>query len=112
MITPNILRLGNEEKVLLEAHDYGGNLAVTVSVYDFPAKKQRMFSETIALIRETDHMGTVNINVCAPAGAPPTCLSLLPVLSSSHFGAPPLSENSPSISFFYPEPLALSPSPK
>uniref|UniRef100_A0A667ILG0 Complement C3 n=1 Tax=Lynx canadensis TaxID=61383 RepID=A0A667ILG0_LYNCA len=65
MITPNILQLGNEEKVLLEAHDYGGNLAVTVNVYDFPAKKQRMFSETIALIRETDHMGTVNINIPA-----------------------------------------------
>ncbi|VFV37958.1 complement c3-like, partial [Lynx pardinus] len=48
-----------------EAHDYGGNLAVTVNVYDFPAKKQRMFSETIALIRETDHMGTVNINIPA-----------------------------------------------
>ncbi|XP_044900676.1 complement C3-like [Felis catus] len=65
MITPNILQLGSEEKVLLEAHDYVGNLAVTVSVYDFPAKKQRMFSETIALIRETDHMGTVNINIPA-----------------------------------------------
>uniref|UniRef100_A0A673VAA9 Complement C3 n=1 Tax=Suricata suricatta TaxID=37032 RepID=A0A673VAA9_SURSU len=63
MITPNVLRLENEEKVLLQAHDYSGNIAVTVSVFDFPAKRHRMFGETIALIKENDHMSTVSIKI-------------------------------------------------
>ncbi|XP_029772341.1 complement C3-like [Suricata suricatta] len=65
MITPNVLRLENEEKVLLEAHDYSGNIRVTVSVYDFPAKRQMMFSGNTALTKDNNHMSTVSIKVPA-----------------------------------------------
>ncbi|XP_078299622.1 complement C3-like isoform X2 [Panthera onca] len=65
MITPNILRLENEEKVLLEAHDYGGNLAVTVSVYDFPDRKLSLSSGNTDLTKDNDHMSTVNIKIPA-----------------------------------------------
>uniref|UniRef100_A0A452SFV8 Complement C3 n=1 Tax=Ursus americanus TaxID=9643 RepID=A0A452SFV8_URSAM len=41
MITPNVLRLGNQETVVLEAHGMKENVAVTVTVHDFPAKKQK-----------------------------------------------------------------------
>uniref|UniRef100_A0A667I3L7 Complement C3 n=1 Tax=Lynx canadensis TaxID=61383 RepID=A0A667I3L7_LYNCA len=69
MITPNILRLENEEKVLLEAHDYGGNIAVTVSVNDFPDRKISLSRGNTYLTKDNDHMSTVNIKVRAPAGA-------------------------------------------
>ncbi|XP_039080959.1 complement C3-like [Hyaena hyaena] len=65
MITPNVLRLESEEKVLLEAHDLDNNIAVTVSVYDFPAKKQVLFSENTALTRDKDHLSTVSIKIPA-----------------------------------------------
>lgn len=88
MITPNILRLENEEKVLLEAHDYGGNLAVTVSVYDFPDRKLSLSRGNTYLTKDNDHMSTVNIKVRAPAGAPPRsesppCFEPIPLGSPS-----------------------------
>ncbi|XP_053075973.1 complement C3-like isoform X3 [Acinonyx jubatus] len=65
MITPNILRLENEEKVLLEAHDYGGNIAVTVSVNDFPDRKLSLSRGNTYLTKDNDHMSTVNIKIPA-----------------------------------------------
>uniref|UniRef100_A0A667I5W0 Complement C3 n=1 Tax=Lynx canadensis TaxID=61383 RepID=A0A667I5W0_LYNCA len=65
MITPNILRLENEEKVLLEAHDYGGNIAVTVSVNDFPDRKISLSRGNTYLTKDNDHMSTVNIKIPA-----------------------------------------------
>lgn len=88
MITPNILRLENEEKVLLEAHDYGGNIAVTVSVNDFPDRKISLSRGNTYLTKDNDHMSTVNIKVRAPAGAPPRsesapCFEPIPLGSPS-----------------------------
>ncbi|XP_046951331.1 complement C3-like [Lynx rufus] len=65
MITPNILRLENEEKVLLEAHDYGGNIAVTVSVNDFPDRKISLSRGNTYLTKDNNHMSTVNIKIPA-----------------------------------------------
>ncbi|XP_049495714.1 complement C3 [Panthera uncia] len=65
MITPNILRLENEETVLLEAHDLENNIAVAVTVHDFPVKKQVLSSENSALTKDNNHMSTVKIKIPA-----------------------------------------------
>lgn len=88
MITPNILRLGNQETVVLEAHGMKENIAVTVTVHDFPAKKQVLANEKTDLTSNNDYMSTVTISVGVPADAQPS-LSLLAALSPSHFGAHP-----------------------
>ncbi|XP_064136477.1 complement C3 isoform X2 [Loxodonta africana] len=65
MITPNVLRLENEETVVLEAHDVQGDIPVTVSVQDFPGKKQVLVSEKTVLTSANSHVGTVNIKIPA-----------------------------------------------
>ncbi|XP_054418212.1 complement C3 [Pteronotus mesoamericanus] len=65
MITPNILRLENEETVVLEAHDEQGDVPVTVTVYDFPAKKQVLFSEKTTLTGASGYLGNVTIKIPA-----------------------------------------------
>lgn len=82
MITPNILRLGSDETVLLEAHDWKENIAVTVTVHDFPAKKQVLSNEKTELNSANDYLSAVTIRVGAQADVHP-----LPFLSPSHFGA-------------------------
>lgn len=63
MITPNVLRLESEEMVVLEAHDVQENVPVTVTVHDFPAKKQVMANEKTVLTSANGYLGTVNIKV-------------------------------------------------
>lgn len=65
MITPNILRLENEEVVLLEAHDVQQDIRVTVTIYDFPAKRQVLASESTDLTGANGHLGTVTIKIPA-----------------------------------------------
>nr|XP_031292928.1 complement C3 [Camelus dromedarius] len=65
MITPNILRLESEEMVVLEAHDVQGDIQVTVTVHDFPAKKQVLSSENTVLNRANSYLGHVNIKIQA-----------------------------------------------
>ncbi|XP_058393971.1 complement C3-like [Diceros bicornis minor] len=65
MITPNILRLENEETVVLEAHGAGGDVPVTVTVHDFPAKKQVLSSEKTVLTKAAGHLGTVTVKIPA-----------------------------------------------
>jgi integrin beta 2 len=65
MICPNILRLENEETIVLEAHEVQDNVAVTVTVHDFPAKKQVLSSEKTVLSSATGHLGNVTIKVSA-----------------------------------------------
>ncbi|XP_049732541.1 complement C3-like [Elephas maximus indicus] len=65
MITPNVLRLENEETVVLEAHEVQGDIPVTVSVQDFPGKKQVLVSEKTVLTSANSHVGTVNIKIPA-----------------------------------------------
>lgn len=63
IITPNILRLEEEETVVLEAHEAQGDIPVTVTVHDFPAKKQVLSSEKTVLTSATGHLGTVAIKI-------------------------------------------------
>ncbi|KAG8519037.1 Complement C3, partial [Galemys pyrenaicus] len=63
LITPNILRLENEELVVLEAHDAQGDIPVTVTVHDFPAKKQVFSSEKTVLTSANGYMDTVTIKI-------------------------------------------------
>nr|XP_027781304.1 complement C3-like [Marmota flaviventris] len=65
MITPNILRLENEENIVLEAHEVQGDVPVTVTVHDFPAKKQVLSSEKTVLSGATGHLGNVTIKIPA-----------------------------------------------
>ncbi|KAM4858559.1 complement C3-like [Urocitellus parryii] len=65
MITPNILRLENEENIVLEAHEVQGDVPVTVTVQDFPAKKQVLSSEKTVLSGATGHLGNVTIKIPA-----------------------------------------------
>ncbi|KAI5223604.1 complement C3 [Manis pentadactyla] len=65
MITPNILRLENEEVLLLEAHDVQQNIRVTVTIYDFPAKRQVLASESTDLTGANGYLGTVTIKIPA-----------------------------------------------
>ena len=71
VITPNVLRLGNEETVVLEAHGWNQNTAVTVTVHDFPGKKQVLSNEKTELTAANDYMSRVTITVGAPADAHP-----------------------------------------
>nr|XP_023396481.1 complement C3-like [Loxodonta africana] len=65
MITPNVLRLENDEMVVLEAHDVQGDIPVTVTVHDFPGKKQALVSEKTVLTSANSHLGTVTIKIPA-----------------------------------------------
>ncbi|KAM5239077.1 complement C3 [Ctenodactylus gundi] len=65
IITPNILRLENEETVVLEAHDAQGDVPVTVNIHDFPAKKQVLSSEKTVLTKATGYLGNVTIKIPA-----------------------------------------------
>lgn len=86
MITPNILRLETEEMVVLEAHEAQGNIPVSVTVHDFPAKKQVLFSEKTTLTPDTAHLGTVTIKVGALWGS--ALLEPRPSLGLRPFGIP------------------------
>ncbi|XP_005882666.1 PREDICTED: complement C3 [Myotis brandtii] len=65
IITPNILRLENEETVVLEAHGGTGNIPVKVTVHDFPGKKQVLSSEDTILNSANGYLSTVTIKVGA-----------------------------------------------
>ena len=69
MIAPNILRLESEETVVLEAHGGQGNIPVSVTVHDFPAKKQVLSNENTQLSNDNGYLATVTIKVGAP-GSP------------------------------------------
>uniref|UniRef100_A0A452SFQ1 Complement C3 n=1 Tax=Ursus americanus TaxID=9643 RepID=A0A452SFQ1_URSAM len=49
--------------VVLEAHGMKENVAVTVTVHDFPAKKQVLSNEKTDLTSNNDYMSTVTINI-------------------------------------------------
>uniref|UniRef100_A0A452DX18 Complement C3 n=1 Tax=Capra hircus TaxID=9925 RepID=A0A452DX18_CAPHI len=65
MITPNILRLESEETVVLEAHGGQGNIQVSVTVHDFPAKKQVLSNENTQLNSNNGYLSTVIIKIPA-----------------------------------------------
>uniref|UniRef100_A0A8C3PAC4 Complement C3 n=1 Tax=Chrysemys picta bellii TaxID=8478 RepID=A0A8C3PAC4_CHRPI len=47
LITPNVLRVESEEKVVVEAHGLNAPVAVTVIVQDFPLKKNILYQEEL-----------------------------------------------------------------
>ncbi|XP_058513897.1 complement C3-like [Ochotona princeps] len=63
IITPNIIRLDNDETVVLEAHDVAADIPVTVTIHDFPAKKQVLFSEKLVLTSATGYLGNVTFKI-------------------------------------------------
>lgn len=65
IITPNIIRLESDETVVLEAHDVAADTPVSVTIHDFPAKKQVLFSEKLVLTRATGYLGNVTFKVGA-----------------------------------------------
>ncbi|KAI4541577.1 hypothetical protein MG293_008719 [Ovis ammon polii] len=65
MITPNVLRLESEETVVLEAHGGQGNIQVSVTVHDFPAKKQVLSNENTQLNSNNGYLSTVTIKIPA-----------------------------------------------
>ncbi|XP_060108646.1 A.superbus venom factor 1-like [Heteronotia binoei] len=48
LITPNVLRVESEEKILVEAHGFNAPTEVTVTVFDFPLK-----GKTLYMVRDT-----------------------------------------------------------
>ena len=73
---------------MLVVHDLQGDVQVTVTVYDFPAKKQVLFSDNTLLNGANGYLSNVTIKVGAhwsPAPLMPRpALDLLPI------GIPPL----------------------
>ncbi|XP_045445124.1 complement C3 isoform X2 [Pipistrellus kuhlii] len=65
IITPNILRLDNEETVVLEAHDGTGDIPVKVTVLDFPGKKQVLSIKDTNLNSANGYLSTVTIKILA-----------------------------------------------
>uniref|UniRef100_A0A8C0HHA0 Uncharacterized protein n=1 Tax=Chelonoidis abingdonii TaxID=106734 RepID=A0A8C0HHA0_CHEAB len=63
LITPNILRVESEEKVVVEAHGLHAPIAVTIIVQDFPFKKNILYQVQTNLNPANGMMGTAIIKV-------------------------------------------------
>ncbi|XP_044850425.1 complement C3-like [Mauremys mutica] len=63
LITPNILRVESEEKVVVEAHGLNAPIAVTIIVHDFPFKKNILYQVQTDLNPMNGMMGTAVIKV-------------------------------------------------
>ncbi|XP_029769557.1 venom factor-like [Terrapene carolina triunguis] len=63
LITPNVLRVESEEKVVVEAHGLHAPIAVTVTVLDFPLKQHILCQVQTDLNPANGMMGTAVIKV-------------------------------------------------
>ncbi|XP_075758420.1 A.superbus venom factor 1 [Pelodiscus sinensis] len=63
LITPNVLRVESEENVVVEAHGLDGPMAVTVTVQDFPLRKNILYQVPVELNPNTGMIGTAVIKV-------------------------------------------------
>ncbi|XP_030403318.1 complement C3-like [Gopherus evgoodei] len=63
LITPNVLRVESEEKVVVEAHGLNAPIAVTVTVHDFPLKEHILYQVQTDLNPANGMMGTPVIKV-------------------------------------------------
>uniref|UniRef100_A0A8C4YR40 Complement C3 n=1 Tax=Gopherus evgoodei TaxID=1825980 RepID=A0A8C4YR40_9SAUR len=63
LITPNVLRVESEEKVVVEAHGLSAPITVTIIVQDFPFKKNILYQVQTNLNPENGMMGTAIIKV-------------------------------------------------
>uniref|UniRef100_A0A8C3HKB8 Complement C3 n=1 Tax=Chrysemys picta bellii TaxID=8478 RepID=A0A8C3HKB8_CHRPI len=72
LITPNVLRVESEEKVVVEAHGLNAPIAVTVIVQDFPLKQHILYQVQTDLNPANGMIGTAVIKVCkTPASGHP-----------------------------------------
>uniref|UniRef100_A0ACB8EM83 Uncharacterized protein n=1 Tax=Sphaerodactylus townsendi TaxID=933632 RepID=A0ACB8EM83_9SAUR len=65
LITPNVLRVESEEKIIVEAHGLGALTEVTVTVFDFPQKKKALYLVKDTLNQENGMMVTPSVKVPA-----------------------------------------------
>ncbi|XP_054859268.1 LOW QUALITY PROTEIN: complement C3 [Eublepharis macularius] len=65
LITPNILRVESEEKIVVEAHGLNVQTEVTITVYDFPQKKKALYLVQASLQPDNGMMVTPTIKVPA-----------------------------------------------
>ncbi|KAM7138920.1 complement C3-like isoform 1-T1 [Macrochelys suwanniensis] len=63
LITPSVLRVESEEKVVVEAHGLNAPIAVTVTLQNFPPKKYVLYQVQTYLTPENGMMGTAVIKV-------------------------------------------------
>ncbi|XP_074836479.1 complement C3-like [Carettochelys insculpta] len=63
MITPNVLRVETEEKIVVEAHGLTASTTVTVTVRDFPFKRHILSQGQTTLTTQNGTMGTVTIKI-------------------------------------------------
>uniref|UniRef100_A0A4W4GVG5 Anaphylatoxin-like domain-containing protein n=1 Tax=Electrophorus electricus TaxID=8005 RepID=A0A4W4GVG5_ELEEL len=64
MSAPNLLRVGGQEKVFVEAQDYtGGDLLVKITVKDYPRKTLDLISKSVVLKSSEHYQGLVDIKI-------------------------------------------------
>ncbi len=62
--SPNLLRVGSSENILVEAQDYsGGNLDVRIIVKNHPKKNLEILSKTVTLTADNNFQILTDINV-------------------------------------------------
>nr|XP_014424811.1 venom factor-like isoform X1 [Pelodiscus sinensis]XP_025036196.1 venom factor-like isoform X1 [Pelodiscus sinensis] len=65
LITPNVLRVESEEKIVVEAHGLTTPSEVTITIYNFPQKRNYLYQVKTSLNSENGMMGTAVIKVPA-----------------------------------------------
>ncbi|KAF7689262.1 hypothetical protein HF521_012615 [Silurus meridionalis] len=64
LLAPNILRVGTDEKVFVEAQDYSGNdLQVRISIKNYPQKRTELTSASTTLTAANNFQSLVNIKI-------------------------------------------------
>ncbi|XP_069460432.1 complement C3 [Ambystoma mexicanum] len=63
LVLPNVLRVESPETVAVEAFNQNSPIDVEITVYDFPAKKQNLFTSKISLNGDNQYVGTTEITV-------------------------------------------------
>ncbi|XP_033029305.1 A.superbus venom factor 1-like isoform X1 [Lacerta agilis] len=65
LITPSVLRVETEETIVVEAHEHSFSAEVTVSVYDFPQKRNTLYTVKTRMEPASGMMVTPAIKVSA-----------------------------------------------
>ncbi|KAI5089750.1 complement C3-H1-like precursor [Silurus meridionalis] len=64
LLAPNLLRVGTDEKVFVEAQDYrGGDLQVRISIKNYPQKTTEFISATTTLTKAKNFQSEVKIKI-------------------------------------------------
>ncbi|XP_033853803.3 complement C3-like [Acipenser ruthenus] len=65
MLTPNILRVGTKENVLLESHDFSGDTEAHIVVLNFPKKSHELYRGTVTLNSNNNFQALKTIEISA-----------------------------------------------